>query len=210
MTVEPILTTREILWPTIVEIYDTGFREEFNEALAAEIFRREAAHLLPGGQSQEGRFPAFSSLFTGQGLRDWPFAGIDALVQCIERIASLYLLGVFGEALSIERVNMWANVHRATHWHGPHSHFTGGRETLSGVYWVLAPEIPPDVETNGALVLADARGPYHPGRHRKIITPRPGFALLFPSWQQHYVAPIASDTVRVSIGFDVHCGRIIP
>ena len=204
----PTIIEREILWATVVETYKLPFGERFNDKMTKKILleekRRGASSL-----SQSGEFPPFSSLYKQQGLLTWGGEEALRLASALKEAATKYLSGLSFN-WGVERVDLWANVHREGNWHGPHSHFRGGPETISGVYWVNVPEEKSEAEEHGALVFLDSRGPYHPGRFKKIVRPAAGHAILFPSWQQHYVTPVARGCVRVSVGFDVLCSQIIP
>ena len=135
---------------------------------------------------------------------------IARLIDGLGRCARSYIDITLGPDIGISSIDAWANVHRVSQWHGPHSHYSGGGETASGVYWVKIPSAPEHDDGHGVLVFADPRGPYHPGRYKKVVHPTEGHAVIFPSWQQHYVNPIADGDLRISVGFDVICHRIIP
>lgn len=206
----PRLISQEQAWATTFELYDTGFSSDFNRELADEILNQETKYLKTNDGPQIGNFPPFSSLYKNQRMKDWPHQQVTLLVDALHDISSKYLSSIFGADCHIRQLDVWANIHRASNWHGPHSHFAGGGETISGVYWVLCPTLIPGFESNGALVFPDSRGPYHPGRHRKVVTPMAGHAIVFPAWQQHYVTPIEPGSLRLSVGFDALCDRVVP
>lgn len=207
----PVLTSIEAMWATRYAVFEIGLDSVTLARLIDLILAKEAEYDSTLDKKQQtGLFPPFSSLYKKQGFELWPEPEFGLVRDALASASRSYIDEVLGPDTAILGVDAWANIHRPANWHGPHSHFAGGNETASGVYWIEVPDEPADSDSNGAFVFTDPRGPYHPGRHRKVIRPKAGFALLFPSWQQHYVTPLSPGSLRVSIGFDVLCARIIP
>jgi hypothetical protein len=207
----PVLTSSEAMWATRFAIFDLGLDSAARATLTDLILEKEAGYDSNLSQrKQAGLFPPFSSLYKKQGFELWPEPEFALVREALVAASRSFIDYVLGPDTAILGVDAWANIHRASNWHGPHSHFAGGEETASGVYWIQVPDEPAESDSNGAFVFTDPRGPYHPGRHRKVIRPKAGSALLFPSWQQHYVTPLVPGSLRVSIGFDVLCDQIIP
>lgn len=102
-----------------------------------------------------------------------------------------------------ERINkevfinsMWANINSQYSYNAHHIH----SGTLSGVYWVSAPE------NSGKLVLVNPAGRSEASRIRIKnygLTPEPGSCILFPSWLEHYVEPNENTQNRISISFNI-------
>lgn len=207
----PTLLSLQAKWATRFATYDLGLLDGELAKLRNLILRKETEYdeSLPG-KPQTGLFPPFSSLYKKQELLTWADPEVAKLRDAIGLVSRMYIDEVLGAETAIIKVDAWANIHRPGNWHGPHSHYAGGTETASGVIWLEVPPKNEGVDWNGTFVFADPRGPYHPGRYREVIEPQPGVALLFPSWQQHFVAPLAPNSLRISVGFDVLCDKVIP
>jgi|SoiMethySBSTD1v2_1073268.scaffolds.fasta_scaffold09512_6 putative 2-oxoglutarate-Fe(II)-dependent oxygenase superfamily protein len=198
-------------WATPLFVGDYDDTGELNRQLLELILAREAEFLAkreeaPGGEKPFPQFwNCFSQLHVEQHLFDWPSDAIREVHAMVEQACIRYLKEGF-RLPEIPRYSLkgWANVSRKADWHGCHSHYAGGRERISGVYWVSVPA--PDEESNelnGDFILYDPRGPYYPARYKKIFRPKAGRMLLQPSWLAHSVAPNRSDELRVSIAFDM-------
>ena len=96
----------------------------------------------------------------------------------------------------------WGTVLYAGGGQAPHQHPLGW---LSGVYYASLP---------GAGDASDHIGELEFGRpperiviggepEVRVITPRPGRLVIFPSWFYHCTRPFAAPGTRVSIAFDV-------
>ncbi|HUG79566.1 MAG TPA: sulfotransferase [Burkholderiales bacterium] len=101
------------------------------------------------------------------------------------------------------RLNVWATLLDAQGYQAPHIHPAGW---LSGVYYV---ELPAGVdESDGhAGSIEFGRPPERlddGSEHRiRMIHPREGLMLLFPSYFYHRTVPFAGGGTRISIAFDV-------
>jgi hypothetical protein len=205
------LMLREAMWATRFAMYDLGVDRGTEVSLVDLILNKEAQYDKNlSKRRQTGLFPPFSSLYKNQGFFLWPEPEFEVVRVALAAASRSFIDDVLGPETPIHKVDAWANIHRPSNWHGPHSHYEGGAESASGVYWILVPDEPEDNDANGAFVFSDPRGSYHPARHRKVIRPKAGAALIFPAWQQHYVTPLSPGSLRISIGFDVLCGKVIP
>jgi len=106
------------------------------------------------------------------------------------------------------KVNMhaWANVNRRGDSNVAHIH---PGFTWSGVYYVATDTSP---DAGGELVFADPRTaalmvahPFNPfpDANNVTVNPRPGMLLVFPSFLYHSVRVYNSDSVRISIAFNL-------
>ena len=101
------------------------------------------------------------------------------------------------------RLDCWSTLLNAEGYQLPHSHPSAW---LSGVYYVqLPPEIKCADETHAGWIEFGASGyglPDHSGPLR-LITPKVGHMVLFPSYFLHRTVPFHSETQRISIAFDI-------
>ncbi|MEE2932012.1 MAG: putative 2OG-Fe(II) oxygenase [Pseudomonadota bacterium] len=101
------------------------------------------------------------------------------------------------------RLDCWSTLLNAEGYQLPHNHPSAW---LSGVYYVqLPPEIKSADETHAGWIEFGASGyglPDHSGPLR-LITPKVGHMVLFPSYFLHRTVPFHSDTQRISIAFDI-------
>ena len=101
------------------------------------------------------------------------------------------------DTLLKREIFMWATVHDSCMSHLHHVH---ENSAVSGVYYV---NVPPG---SGDLILEDPRGAHPPFGLRHVVKPRPGLAVLFPSWLVHGVAPscgLTASNPRISLSFNV-------
>ena len=198
-------------WSTPLLVVDHDDAGELNRQLLELILAREAefAQQREATAPKAKPFPqfwnSFSQLHGEQHLFDWPSDAIQKLRGLVDAACLRFLRDGF-RLPEPPRYSLrgWANVSRKADWHGMHSHYDGGRERISGVYWVAVPaRDEASNELNGDFVLYDPRGPYYPARYKKIFRPKPGRMLLQTSWLAHSVAPNRTDELRVSIAFDL-------
>ena len=101
------------------------------------------------------------------------------------------------------RLDCWSTILNAEGYQLPHTHPSAW---LSGVYYVqLPPEIKSTDETHAGWIEFGASGyglPDHSGPLR-LITPKVGHMVLFPSYFLHRTVPFHSETLRISIAFDI-------
>ena len=109
--------------------------------------------------------------------------------------------------------NMWANVNRAGHGNGFHSH---PGAYWSGVYYVDDGGIANDPALGGELEFLDPRGavPLMNAPNLRMsgsptagatekVTPKAGRMVIFPSWLLHQVRPYHGTATRISIAFNL-------
>lgn len=103
------------------------------------------------------------------------------------------------------RLDVWGTLLRRGGHQKPHIH-PGG--LLSGVFYVSLPASEPDEQQAGWIEFGgmpyDTRANYSPWTRR--LEPRPGRMVLFPSYLPHSTVPFNSDSLRVSVAFDVMPG----
>lgn len=197
-------------WATPFVIIDFAGKDTLNQRLSRHILRAEKQYferdhdIKPFPQN----FNEFSQSWDKQNLLDWSGSEIREFREILQTGCQLFwdFAGPKERVFAPSRYVVWANVSRQADWHGHHSHYSGGSETFSGVYWVKAPKM--EAESNqvdGHTIYYDPRGPFNPSRYRKILAPVPGRMILHPSWLPHSVAPLRKKTIRISIAFDVHC-----
>ena len=95
----------------------------------------------------------------------------------------------------------WANVMPAGSYERPHIHAAGW---LSGVYYAEMPVLDPTSE-DGAIVFGG-----HPfdatvamDVPKRVVRPRAGQMVLFPSYLTHRTRPFTGEGRRVSVAFDI-------
>ena len=198
-------------WWTPFVIVDFRDTAGLNRNLSSLILRMEKRFL--SDKSNEKPFPqqfgAFSRLWERQDVLSWKGEAVQRFQSILDEGARIFwdFAAPKSRPFKPTRHVVWCNVSRRSDWHGVHSHWTGGTETVSGVYWVRVPGR--RVATNQVdahTIYFDPRGPFHPTRQRKIMEPVEGRMILHPSWLSHCVAPVRTDATRISIGFDIHCG----
>jgi hypothetical protein len=197
-------------WATPILTLEFSQLDSLNERLANLILEKEKELSVKENLKE---FPQvwnkFSQLHIKQQLFLWDDPDIQCLKSLILQSCQQFINNVTKENIKITKLEGWANIHRKADWHGLHSHYAGGGETISGVYWVQTPMIRDDNELNGHTIYFDPRGFFFPGKQKKIITPKAGTMVLHPSWLPHSVAPVKDDCERISIAFDAHANYII-
>jgi tetratricopeptide (TPR) repeat protein len=97
-----------------------------------------------------------------------------------------------------------ATLLRAGGWHPEHLH---EHEWLSGVYYL---EMPPDMADHGGWIefgRPDYALPADTKLEFRLVRPRPGMLLLFPSYFFHRTVPFRGEGERVNLAFDLsHAG----
>lgn len=104
--------------------------------------------------------------------------------------------------------NAWANVNRLADMNRPHLHDAflsgvfyldyGGTYNESQICWH-----DPRPQVRNAWIKWMGKGWIQDETMTICRAPQPGLLILFPAWLEHYVAPLRSDTERVSIAFNV-------
>jgi len=102
------------------------------------------------------------------------------------------------------QLNIWAVVLDGPGHQIPHIHETGW---LSGVYY---PKVPPDMgrdaaDPTGWIEFGRPQDIYRPTKLPpiRLIRPEEGLMVLFPSYYYHRTVPTGSESLRISIAFDV-------
>lgn len=172
--------------------------------LEAKILEKEMLFLNASSAKGSLFFNSFSSLRYEQNFMEWGDQCVLDFYDLISPSIIFYLQQTYPVVAEKFVVQAWANIHRFGDWHGTHSHFAGGDEVASGVYWVRVPSaISEDENAGGRLILFDPRGPFFPERKKIIILPEAEKLIIFPAWLQHEVTPLKSDDIRISIAFDI-------
>lgn len=194
----------ELLWGTPIYSVEFSNSAELLVQLSDLILEKEKELLASQDINDSLLFNKFSSLRDNQRLLLWKSECIEVFRSLINIHALAYLQENYPEHSSKFVIDAWANIHRFGDWHGSHSHYAGGREVASGVFWVQVPaEVLNDDSSGGKLVFFDPRGPFFHERKKVVITPTPGKLMIFPAWLQHEVTPLKCQGPRISIAFDV-------
>ncbi|MGI9405217.1 MAG: tetratricopeptide repeat protein [Hyphomicrobiaceae bacterium] len=102
------------------------------------------------------------------------------------------------------KIEVWANIMDASGFHDTHFHPTGW---LSGVYYPQLPSVVSDDDPNHEGWIEFGRAPAVTGSTDeppvRLVRPKEGLAVLFPSYMGHKTIPCNSDEKRVSVAFDV-------
>ena len=104
-------------------------------------------------------------------------------------------------------LNAWANVNTYGNYNNIHTHPACA---WSGVYYVKVGELNADYPKSGSIEFLDPRAgsemvlsPKIPFGREKIIQPKEGEIIIFPSWLKHWVHPYWGLGKRISIAFNV-------
>ena len=173
--------------------------EALNAELARLILEREARG---GGQakSNQGGWQSLPDFF------EWPGDAVAA----VERIAASAIAaasvraGVPPETELEMELHGWAAVNRAGHYNTVHVHPDA---TWSGVYYVDPGDEP--AEGHGAAIefahpVVAATMTFFPGilPSARVVRPRAGLVILFPSYLQHSVRMYTGSRPRVCVPFN--------
>ena len=191
-----------ILWNTpILHKVCHGY-EEINKELESQI---NQAILSNKGvsKSNEGGWHSKEDLLTWGGqaiswLQNWIVTSVGTLSSSIS--------GGSNYQGKLE-LNAWANVNTYGNYNNIHTHPACA---WSGVYYVRVGELNTEYPKSGSIEFLDPRAgsemvlspKVHFGRE-KIIQPKEGEIIIFPSWIKHWVHPYWGLGKRVSIAFNV-------
>lgn len=106
------------------------------------------------------------------------------------------------------RINGWAVVSGDGTYHDPHIH---GRAWLTGVYYVVQPEISRREPPAGWLRVGPppfAGASAELGWQTRLVEPVPGTIVLMPGYFFHGTAPMGVDQERICIAFEVEPAEI--
>ena len=97
-------------------------------------------------------------------------------------------------------INSWSVLYRKGNFQCPHLHRDSA---FTGIYYPAVPENL--IEPEGAIVFHNSavESSWYGYDQTKIITPKAGDLIIFPSWVTHQAYPFSGDGHRLSIVFDV-------
>jgi len=196
------------LWPTHFMQRSMPNSSLANEALLAVILEQESTYNLKK-QSAD-----LTSDYLSQEFLSIDNPVIGWLKKCINKSVSDYLRHCELKYEVKWGLQAWPNVNRRGDYHNLHNH---PHSYLSGTYYVAMPtpeqfDTPARSDLNpGAISFYDPRAQANmlairddaqiDAEHR--IMPIAGMLLLWPSFLHHFVHPNASDSLRVSVSFNV-------
>jgi uncharacterized protein (TIGR02466 family) len=184
-------------WATPIyhRIYD-GY-QGFNSNLRDFILSKE----LQSDGIQTTNFGAWNS---GVDITLWNLKEMELLRMWINEAATALtrLVSIELEDLSKDLpefvAECWALVYRSGNYQNLHFHHDS---IWSGVYYVSTTD---NEVRSGEIEFLDPRWAARAsGLHCHRITPEPGLLIVFPSWLQHHVYPVAGDGERICIAFNV-------
>jgi len=192
----------ETLWPTIFMRRMLPGHDLANQALSAFVLDLEDANA------------SLTTNYLRDNLLVSDHPAVGWLRECINRTVTDYFRAL-GVTYPIDwTLHGWANVNRLGDYHDPHNH---PHSYLSGTYYVQVPQDRAPLRTRrdvrpGCITFYDPRGPavnmnairgdpYIEPEY--TVTPQPGQILLWPAFLSHFVHPNLSETLRISISFNV-------
>lgn len=181
--------------------------EAFNDALAEHILKHPSLRYSPP------RATTVNGWQTGEILTEpkGPIAPLERIVRDAfatfqNSITTDGAHPYSGDWPKIKGATMWGVVLKSEGHQVPHLHPTGW---ISGVYYVEIPDIVLENNKNGEKTLGwlefGAAPPQIPARQAppiRLIEPKPGRLVLFPSYFFHRTIPYEADARRISIAFD--------
>ena len=191
----------EYIFPTPVFSYFLRDVQELNAQLRDMILEREiAANSVT--RSNQGGWQSEPDLFT------WRSPAISELQEYIGHAVNIASLRAIGQTAPKFKVTLygWATVNRSGHYNTVHVH---PMATWSGVYYVD----PGDEASNtssGALEfvhpVAASTMTFFPNvlPSARLVQPKEGLLILFPSYLQHSVRMYHGSRPRVAIPFNAH------
>lgn len=171
---------------------------------------RQYARLSDAGQGPA--FPTFTEAYLKQKI--WISRRLlNFFIKCSQTFLDWLAADLRIEVKKSSIQPMWGNIHRAGQYHAPHNHAIG-ECLLSGVFYLAGPTTR---RTEGFLVLETTNIPGVGGRFDLVyrpdakvyIQPTPGTLVLFPSFVRHYVTPHTSNSVRISLAFNVSSNVVL-
>ena len=196
------VTTRSIEVPE-------GFNDlgEFNEALHEEISARHEERPPPKDQSMRGGTQIPNHLFNGAtGLTDVVkkqiINALDTYIHSLKDDPTHPYLRYINP--NYRFTGAWSTILYGSGYDGSHIHNDGW---LSGVYYIKVPNIPEEVWARGEGCIQFGEPPTEfvtsKNQSQKLIRPRVGTTVFFPSYYWHGVQPFNQEGVRHSISFDI-------
>jgi uncharacterized protein (TIGR02466 family) len=182
------------------------------EAVNAELKRIILAREATSESVQRSNHGGWQSTWD---LHQWGGAPMQKVLGFVRSMVDQMTVDRAGNRLQIAwRINSWANVNRQGHGNQFHTH-PGGFWSAS--YYVDDGGIGADPSLGGEFEVQDPRGvatvmyaPYltFPGPdgaalgEAQRLPPRPGMAVVFPSWLSHGVRPYRGTRERISIAIN--------
>jgi tetratricopeptide (TPR) repeat protein len=192
----------------LIDVPD-GFRDldEFNNALHEELVVSHGDRPPPEGQTMRG----------GTQIPNHLFKGEKELTAVVKNQISL-ALRKYIETLTFDPdhpflrfmnpnfrfTGAWSTILYGSGYDTSHVHNAGW---LSGVYYLKIPDLPDSSWANGEGCIQFGEPPANlvsPKNHaHKLIRPREGTVVFFPSYYWHGVKPFKQDGIRHAISFDI-------
>jgi uncharacterized protein (TIGR02466 family) len=172
-----------------------------NAALAAEVATAEQTDEALSLGMVRAHKTGFSLLRSGSpavaALHELIFEAADTMNRwCIGDLADAVADSMISEA--------WAVIYRTYGYHKLHMHHGSA---WSGVYYVRTGDPPAGA---GAIEMLDPRMAARPRSDAgglRMIDPKPGMLIAFPSWLQHFVTPAEGTSERICIAFNIGFDR---
>lgn len=177
--------------------------EEFNDALAERMLAEPSLRYeREGNATREGRHTDVLDPAAPGPLKDLMTAVEQAVGEHLEGLPRVPGHPLLGRRPASWRLQTWAVVMERGGHQVAHTHDDG---YLSGVYYLRVPESVAGGGAGGCLELGrPADKLAGDGSHDvRLIRPRPGRLVIFPSYCVHRTVPLDTDETRISIAFDV-------
>lgn len=192
-----------ILWNTPILYKVCDNYQSVNKELNDIINQKEKSN--PGvNKSNEGGWHSNEDLLSWGGnaivkLQSWIVDGVGVISSSISD---------HQDYTGKLELNAWANINTYGNYNNIHTHPAC---TWSGVYYVKVGDQPSgEYPKSGVIEFLDPRAgsemvatPTIPFGREKIISPKNGEIIIFPSWLKHWVHPYWGLENRVSIAFNV-------
>jgi len=181
--------------------------EAFNEALHRELQAQHVPRPYPIGQTMRGGTQNKGHLFRGASglvkvIQDRLSEALLTYIRSLEADPNHPFLRYVNE--DFRYTGAWSTILSESGYDEAHIHNDGW---ISGVYYVLAPEIDESRWEKGEGCIQFGRPPRSlASAHNTVqrrIRPTPGMAVFFPSYYWHGVEPFHQKGTRHSIAFDV-------
>ena len=179
----------------------------FNAALAAELAGMHTAKFAPIDQTLRGGTQTTGALF------DHKSSLIEALRDSIDEAVANYLpklqpneanSSLIPSEKSFDYVGSWSCALRSDGYHGNHVHPMG---RVSSAYYVTVPSAVDDANRQGWLKFGESNyGLGSRDRPERLLKPRAGMLVLFPSYYWHGTLPFSGSDTRMTVAFDVMPG----
>ena len=177
----------------------------FHEALAAYLGGLHGDKREHFTQTLHGGTRAYGEIFrNGHAIVDALRPAIDQAVAEYVRDLSVLAPPPFRDRIGrgFRYVSSWSSQLSTNGFHENHIHPEGW---ISAVYYAAVPDACADpIERQGWLKFGEPSSDFGPNYlPRRLIEPRPGRLVLFPSYLWHGTTPLLSHQARMTIAFDV-------